>query len=196
MSRYGPSHKAESKERILQEAGRLFKEQGYAATGLQGVMANADLTVGAFYAHFASKEALLAEVLDRGLVQIRTLLLAGLEDTHGFPFVAEVARRYLSRLHRDHPEEGCTLPALAPELSRQGEATKATFEAAFLSIIAELEPHLPDREAAGLTRRDRALALAGLLVGGLTLARAVKSPALSDRILLACRRFATAEDSR
>lgn len=159
-------------------------------------MAESALTVGGFYAHFESKEALFAEVFQRSLLQTRAMLLSGLEDSRGFPFVAEVARRYLSRAHRDHPAEGCALPALAPELARQSEETKAGFERLFRQIVDDFEPHLPERSGSQLTRRDRALALAALLVGGLTLSRAVKSKELSDRILLACRRFAVAEDNQ
>lgn len=196
MSRYGPAHKAETRQKILENAGRLFRGQGFAATGIQGLMAESALTVGGFYAHFESKEALFAEVFQRSLLQTRAMLLSGLEDSRGFPFVAEVARRYLSRAHRDHPAEGCALPALAPELARQSEETKAGFERLFRQIVDDFEPHLPERSGSQLTRRDRALALAALLVGGLTLSRAVKSKELSDRILLACRRFAVAEDNQ
>lgn len=196
MSRYGPAHKAETRQKILENAGRLFRGQGFAATGIQGLMAESALTVGGFYAHFESKEALFAEVFQHSLLQTRAMLLSGLEDSRGFPFVAEVARRYLSRAHRDHPAEGCALPALAPELARQSEETKAGFERLFRQIVDDFEPHLPERSGSQLTRRDRALALAALLVGGLTLSRAVKSKELSDRILLACRRFAVAEDNQ
>lgn len=196
MSRYGPERKAQTRQKILENAGRLFRGQGFAATGIQGLMAESELTVGGFYAHFESKEALFAEVFQRSLLQTRAMLLSGLEDTHGFSFVAEVARRYLSRVHRDHPAEGCALPTLAPELARQSDETKADFERLFRQIVDDFEPHLPDRPSTGLTRRDRALALAALLVGGLTLSRAVKSKELSDRILLACRRFAVAEDTQ
>src|SRR5207249_3474401 len=116
--------------------------------------------------------------------------------THGFPFVREIGKRYLSRLHRDAVAEGCVLPSLASEVSRQTEETRGIFEDCFKEMLDELEPHMPDTPQAGLTRRDRAIAVAALLLGGLILARATKSKSLSDRILLACQRFAVAEEPK
>jgi TetR/AcrR family transcriptional regulator, transcriptional repressor for nem operon len=188
VTRYGPEHKAETRQRILESAGRLFRRQGFAATGLQGLMADSNLTVGGFYAHFESKEALFAEVFAKALEKTRVLLLAGLEDTKGEPFVREIARRYLSRAHRDLPADGCAIPALAAELARQSEGTRAGFDVLLEEMLADFEPHLPSSKSLGA--KDRALALAALMVGGMTLARAVNDRALSDRILLACRKLA------
>lgn len=193
MTRYAPGHKDETRERILSTAARVFRSEGYAATGVAKVMAAADLTVGGFYAHFASKETLLAEVLSRSLERTRTVLLAGIDDVRGFPLVREVARRYLSRLHRDAPEEGCVLPPLVPEVSRQSDETREVLENYLRAILDEVEKRGPEASPA-ISRRDRAIALVALMVGGLALSRAVKSKELSDRILLACRRFAAVED--
>lgn len=194
MTRYAPEHKDETRQKILDAAAKLFRSEGYAASGVAKVMGAAELTVGGFYAHFASKEALLAEVMSRSLEMTRTVLMAGLEETRGFPFVREVARRYLSRLHRDLPSEGCALPPLLPEISRQTAGTKEVLEDYLQQLVAEFEERLPGDTK--LSKRDRALALVALLTGGMALARAVKSPELSDRILLACRRFAVAEDEK
>ena len=94
MARYAPGHKQQTRERILQSAGRLLRTRGYAQSGVAQLMGASDLTVGGFYAHFASKEALFGEVLQRSLTDLSSLLLAGLEDVKGVPFVREVARRY------------------------------------------------------------------------------------------------------
>jgi TetR/AcrR family transcriptional repressor of nem operon len=192
MARYAPGHKQQTRERILQSAGRLLRTRGYAQSGVAQLMGASDLTVGGFYAHFASKEALFGEVLQRSLTDLSSLLLAGLEDVKGVPFVREVARRYLSRAHRDATEHGCALPALLSEVSRQSDETRTAFEGFLLGLLEAIEPHM--HESPKLTRADRAIALAALLVGGITFARAVKDKELSDRILLACKRFAVAED--
>ena len=78
MARYGATHKADTHRRILDAAGRLFRTEGFAATGIAKVMAAADLTVGGFYAHFAGKESLLAEVLTQSAAHTKSLLYAGL----------------------------------------------------------------------------------------------------------------------
>jgi TetR/AcrR family transcriptional repressor of nem operon len=191
--RYAKEHKNETRARILDAAGRLLRKRGYAATGVADLMGASELTVGAFYGHFGSKEALFAEVVARSLDGIGDTLLAGLDDARGYPFVREIARRYLSRAHRDAPGDGCALPALAPEVARSSDATRVMFERHVESLLALFEPHLPERSHGGLSRKDRAIALAALCIGGMTLARAVKSKELSDRILLACKRFATAD---
>jgi TetR/AcrR family transcriptional repressor of nem operon len=189
MARYLPGHRDQTRRKILETATQLFRTDGYAKSGVAKVMAGAGLTVGGFYAHFASKEALLSEVLQVALDQTERVLLAGLDDSSGLPFVREVARRYLSRRHRDTPEQGCALPSLLGEIGRQSDETREVFEEFFLKLLRSFEPHLADNSG-----RDRAIALAALLVGGLSLARAVKSKELSDRILLACKRFAVAKE--
>ncbi len=186
MTRYPVEHRAETHRRILAAAGRLFRTEGYAASGLVKVMSAAGLTVGGFYAHFDSKESLLAEVLGESLATTRNVLLAGLEDLQGRAFVAELMRRYLSRAHRDLPADGCSLPSLTGEVARQSEATRQVFQDYLERLIAPVEAHMS---------RDRALALICLAVGGIMFARAVKDRELSDRILLACRRFAVGEEN-
>ncbi len=193
MGRYPSSRKAETHGRIVSAAGQLFRTDGYVGTGVAKLMGAAGLTVGGFYAHFESKEALLREVLAEALQQTRHVLLAGLDDVEGEAFVQEVARRYLSRQHRDEVASGCAIPSLAPDVARRGEDTQAEFEAYFRKLTAALEPHLAE-VTDELSPRDRVYALTALLVGGLTLSRAVKSKKLSDRILLACRRFATVKE--
>ena len=181
MSRYPLSQKKETHEKILSHAGRLFRTEGYAATGVAKVMSAAGLTVGGFYAHFASKEALLAEVLTESLATTKNVLLAGMDELEGKEFVRELMRRYLSRAHRDLPADGCALPSLTGEVSRQSEETREVFQDYFERLIAPF---------AARVSKDRALALVCLAVGGVMFARAVKDKELSDRILMACRRFA------
>ncbi len=61
--RYAPDHKAKTRGKILAAAGRVFRRLGYHAAGVDRVMEEAGLTSGGFYAHFESKEALLAEAI-------------------------------------------------------------------------------------------------------------------------------------
>jgi TetR/AcrR family transcriptional regulator, transcriptional repressor for nem operon len=185
MARYPAVQKRETHQRILDAAGRLFRTEGYAATGVAKVMSAAGLTVGGFYAHFASKEALLAEVLTESLAATRNVLLAGIEDLEDDAFVRELMRRYLSRAHRDLPADGCALPSLTGEVSRQSEETRQVFQDYLERLIAPF---------ADRVSKDKAIALICLAVGGVMFARAVKDKELSDRILMACRRFAAGEE--
>src|SRR5262245_42127997 len=187
--RYHPGQKDQTRRRILAAAGRRFKEKGYAGAGLQELMRSADLTVGGFYAHFASKEALLAESFELALDENTRLLFAGLEELEGEAWLREVARRYLSRLHRDQVADGCPAPAMAAEIARAGPETREAFERSLRRCLDEMVSRVPGR--AGLEPEDRALATMSLLVGGILLSRAVAERTLSDRILMACRRMAS-----
>src|SRR5215216_5570065 len=112
--RYAPDHNDATRERILEAASRLFREHGIAAVGLAKIMAEADLTVGTFYTHFKSKEALLKEALLRSLQSRNAELERAL-------------RAYLSPEHRDAPGAGCPAAALASEVARHPRATRQTF---------------------------------------------------------------------
>jgi AcrR family transcriptional regulator len=176
--RYAPEHNEATRERILEAASRLFREHGIAAVGLAKVMAEADLTVGTFYTHFKSKEALLRETLLRALRARHEELERALRAGH----LEMALRAYLSPEHRDAPGTGCPVAALASEVARHPRATRQTF-------ASQVEPSL-DALAEGLSKRrgekvgrPEAAALLGLLVGTLQLARATPDRAESGAIL-------------
>lgn len=189
--RYLPRQKQRTHRKIVSAAARRFRQRGFHRSGVDLVMKTAGLTPGGFYAHFDSKEALLAETLDLAEREMRDRLLAELEALAGVEWLQEVVRRYLSRTHRDEPAGGCVLPALAAEAPRLGRRGRAALESYITRLADELEPRTPGRT--GLEPRDRVLATLALCAGGLMLARAVRDPVLSDRILRACRHLAVPE---
>jgi TetR/AcrR family transcriptional repressor of nem operon len=184
--RYSPDHKEKTRARILESATTAFRRHGYHATGVDTVMEEAGLTAGGFYAHFASKDALLAEALEYYSTKASGKLTAGLEDRSGAEWVELMVDRYLATGHRARPETGCPLPSLAAEVSRAGEAPRRAFERLVSDLIAKIATHLPQGEDGD----DRAIVMAALCVGGMTLARGVHDPGFSDHILAACRDFA------
>src|SRR4051812_10521009 len=118
--RYAPGHNEATRDRIVKVASRLFREDGIAATGLATIMAESDLTVGTFYTHFKSKEALVRETLQRALQIRQEELEQALRDGD-----LELAiRAYLSPEHRDGPGTGCPTAALVPEVARHPRATR------------------------------------------------------------------------
>jgi TetR/AcrR family transcriptional repressor of nem operon len=185
--RYTKEHKEETRRRILNAAARLFRERGYEGAGLDAIMSEAGLTAGGFYAHFTSKEALFSEAMGAALTEARTPGARRLSSADGGDPLLNLVRGYLSRSHRDHPEQGCPLPVLTPDVARSGEATREGYERQFLNYLAEIESLLPEGTGA---ERDRALALIAQCVGGLMLSRAVMDEELSNRILKACRNAA------
>jgi TetR/AcrR family transcriptional repressor of nem operon len=183
--RYAPEHNEETRERILEAASRLFRKHGIAAVGLAKIMAEADLTVGTFYTHFKSKEALLREALLRSLqdrnAELGQALLGG--------DLEMAVRAYLSPEHRDAPGTGCPVAALASEVARHPRATRDTFAAHIepsLDVLAEL---LSARRGKEVGRADAA-AFLGLLIGTLQLARATPDRRESSAILEAGVRVA------
>ena len=175
--RYAPEHNEETRERILAAASRLFREHGIAAVGLAKIMAEAELTVGTFYTHFKSKEALLKDALVQSLQtheQLRQALGRG--------DLEMAVRAYLSPEHRDAAGTGCPVAALGAEVARHPRATRHT-------LVSQLEPSLDAVAALLSTRRGKkvsradAAAFFGLLVGTLQLARATPDRAESGAIL-------------
>lgn len=177
--------KEQSRQRIIDSAGCHLKESGIAGTSVAGVMDGAGMTVGGFYAHFPSKQALVVEALTSSFRKARDVLHAGLEGKSGSEWVSAVARRYLSRSHRDAPAHGCPLPATAGELARADQSVRNALAGELGSSVSELEQKL--LEAGVDSPRGEALAALSLMVGGMTLARALKGTPLSDEVLIACR---------
>ena len=176
--RYASEHNEETRERILEVASRLFREHGIAAVGLAKIMADAGLTVGTFYTHFKSKEALVRESLLRSL-DARHEELEQLLQTSD----AEVLiRAYLCPEHRDEPGTGCLIATLAPEVARHPRATRQTFATHNARTLDALARWLSSRNGKKVDRYDAA-AFMGLLSGTLQIARATPDRAESDAIL-------------
>ncbi len=175
--------KEETGAEILRSAQRLFRTQGFSRTSVARVMKGAGLTVGGFYAHFRSKQALVAHAVQRTMAEMRERLTAGLSEKSPRRRLAGALERYLSAEHRDRPEEGCPMPATLGEIARGGAPLRRL-------LATELEEHA--RALGGTTDRDTAMAALALMVGGLSLSRAVAGTPLSDEILAACVRFGRA----
>lgn len=182
-------HKTRTHARIVEVAARAFRERGVEPVAIADVMRAAGLTHGGFYAHFDSKDALVAEATAQGLADSRREFLAEAAEANPQAPLREAIRRYVSRAHRDNRAGGCALPALAAEIAREPAEVRAAFTTALEEFVAQLMDYVPGETAEA--RRDAALVLASGMAGAVALARAIEDPALSDRLLLAARRFYT-----
>lgn len=178
--RYPDEHKAQTRQRIIDEASRRFRSEGVEATGLQTLMKALGLTHGGFYAHFKSKEELVEIALQAASDQLAEV--AG-ETFRGPNALANFIDDYLSEQHRDHPERGCPFPTLSAELGARGRPSPTT-DRALTQRLERLEKVLPAEHPA-----DQAVATLATLVGALLLSRSVADPALSERILESTRRY-------
>jgi AcrR family transcriptional regulator len=176
--RYGKNQKPATRQRILQAAGRRFKQDGIDGAGVAGVMSDAGLTNGAFYAHFSSKEDLVANVLADQLRTQRESLDSESPDREG---LEAFVRFYLSPAHRDQAADGCPSAALLDEIARRPDATRQVFTNELMGVIDDIATRLDPTDIAAA--RTDALTVFGLMVGTLQLARALTDPDLSDQLL-------------
>lgn len=169
---------AENRQRIVEAAARLFRDDGFDGVGLDAIMKEAELTHGGFYGHFASKDALMAEAmahaLDRSTAWQQRL-----------GSLAELVAGYLSDRHRTDRANGCAVAALGADIARQNPALRKTMTAGVRHQIDRIVSLL--KQGTRAARRRRAIATYAGMVGALTLARAVDDPALAREILTAAR---------
>jgi TetR/AcrR family transcriptional repressor of nem operon len=179
--RYKPEHKQETHRRIVEAAGREFRTHGFEGVGIAKLMAGLDLTHGGFYAHFADKEALIAEssvaVLDESLDTMLHALQRG-----GFPALLDY---YLSEEHRDHPYAGCILPTLAAELARHPSASREAFTEKLTRVYHAIAEYMPGQTHA--QKLEKVHVMFAAMVGAMSLARAVSDPAFSAATLRSTR---------
>jgi len=183
--------KQHTNETILQSAARLLRERGISGARVADVMKGAGLTVGGFYAHFASKEALIDTTLRRTAREMRARLFARLDAKPEADRAEVVLKRYLSAAHRDDVAGGCVFPAVVGEVATTANEHAEVLGEELDAFAGELETYLPAPGPGGdkLPRRQLALATLALMYGGLSLARAVRGTPLSDEIIRACRAF-------
>lgn len=180
MARYGTGHKAETRQRIVSQAGARLKQDGIDGSGLAGLMSDAGLTNGAFYAHFASKDALVATVVADQLAAQRDALAA---MPPGPAVLESFVRDYLSPPHRDAPAAGCPSAALIDEIARGSDDVRTAYAAGADQILDQIAARLDPADPRAARRR--AIGLYTLLFGTLQLARALPDPTTSDEVLRA-----------
>ncbi|KUL29692.1 TetR/AcrR family transcriptional regulator [Actinoplanes awajinensis] len=178
MARYGKEHKEVTRRRIVKSAGRRLKKDGLDGSGVTTLMADAGLTNGAFYAHFASKDDLVAATIADQLQEQQVLLRQLADEPDGF---TRFVRAYLSPGHRDDAEEGCPSGALLGEVARSSPAIRRAYSTGILGVADDLAALMtPGAPAAG---RRQALGCIAILVGTLQLARAIDDPQESEAVL-------------
>jgi TetR/AcrR family transcriptional regulator, transcriptional repressor for nem operon len=168
-------------ERIVDAAARAIRRSGYDGTSVVDIMKQVGLTHGGFYAHFASREAMLAEAADR----------AGAESVAATAHIAVTAppeealqrlvNAYLSKEHVRNIEGGCSVAALGSEMPRQAPKVRRAATRRIKEMIEVVARHVPGSTQANA--RDCALVIVSAMVGALLLARAVDDPKLSDALL-------------
>lgn len=177
--------KAASHERILSEAAGQIREAGLESVSVGPLMRSAGLTHGGFYGHFDSRAELLVQALERALRDGAAASSFAPVDGQA-PDFADSVRRYLSRSHRDARRSGCAIAALAADVARADEPTRAVMSAHLERVAGQLAT------AMGTEDRDRAMFALSALIGALLVSRVLTDPAQSDALLAEARRQVTA----
>ena len=169
--------KEASHDRIVSVAARAIRRSGYDGTGVADIMKEAGLTHGAFYAHFPSREAMLAEAAGRACTESAAAAAKAASDEPSGQALPAMLRAYLSPEHVAHAEMGCPLAALGSETPRQAAEVRRVITRHLKEMSDLVARQLPDwgQPAA----HERALVTVATMVGTLLLARAVDEPALS-----------------
>lgn len=180
MARYSKDRKGETRRRIVDMASRQFRAGGVDGVGIASLMAEAGLTNGGFYAHFASKEDLVREAVVEALAGVS--MDHGLVEGSGDADLRRFIDFYLSPAHRDNVAEGCAMAALVPELSRRPSAARNAFQASGKAMIDRIAEALP--APIGIADRlPQAFMVFSSMMGVLQMARFVSDKSLSDGIL-------------
>jgi len=181
------SKKQETRERILRAAARAIRKHGYEGVGVAEVMKDAGLTHGGFYAHFASRDALLAAAVDQaGAESTENLSRAVAAAKPGAELMALIDT-YLDDRHVAAPEHGlgCAIAAAGSEVPRQQAEVRRAASRRIKELIGFVERQFP--EWGKRVARDKAMGIVAGMVGALMLARAVDDPQLSKAIRKSAR---------
>jgi TetR/AcrR family transcriptional regulator, transcriptional repressor for nem operon len=179
--------KEASHERIVSVAARAIRRSGYDGTGVADIMKEAGLTHGAFYAHFPSRDAMLAEAANRACADAAATTAHVVASAPPKQALATLLRAYLSREHIEQVESGCPLAALGSETPRQPAEVRRATTRHVKEMIDLVARQSPDWGQPGA--HERALVTVAAMVGTLLLARAVDEPALSQSLCEAAVKY-------
>jgi TetR/AcrR family transcriptional repressor of nem operon len=179
--RYKPEHKAEVHRKIVKDASRRVRSEGLNGAALAAVMHDTGLTHGGFYKHFENKDELLMESLKEGFRDIIDTLVRAAEQSPPGEAWKSIVKTYLRAEMCDHPERGCPLVALAPELARVDKTMKPQIVAELVNYKSRMVPFMPGRE---LADKERAFfAIFSTMIGAVEIARLIPDPAARDKVL-------------
>jgi len=186
--RYPPDQKAKAKQAILQAGARALRTNGFNGIGVDGLAASAGVTSGAFYSNFSNKEALLDDV-------IATCLGEPFIDTENGSLTERQDRlkqwlaMYISAEHRADPASGCVMPTLSADVARSNPKIRTTYQRKMLTLIDKMSNVL---DGAAPVRETRAWSIVAMMIGAITIARAMPDGEVADRALDAALQTASA----
>jgi TetR/AcrR family transcriptional repressor of nem operon len=185
--RYRPEHKVKIHQKIVKDASRRVRAKGLAGAAVSAVMQDSGLTHGGFYKHFGSKDELLIESLKESFRDIIDTLVRAAEQSSPAEAWKTIVKTYLRQEMCDHPEHGCPLAVLAPELARVDRRMKPQIVAELVNYKSRMLPFMPGRRTAD---KERAFfAIFSTMIGAVEIARMLPDPATREKVLGNTRDF-------
>jgi TetR/AcrR family transcriptional repressor of nem operon len=172
------------RRRIVDAASRKLRAEGLKGATIANVLGDAGLTHGTFYAHFESKEALLAEAFVTAAAQTSERWIKGVSDLPMKRGVGLLLTRNLGTAHLRNLETGCPFVAAGAEVWRGNSELRAAYQQSMLAVARKVASSLGNQGD-----MDLALAIHAICIGGLTMARSALDEKVALRIMRACRKL-------
>ncbi len=185
--RYPAEHKAEVRQKILNDASRRVRSEGLTGAAVATVMRDTGLTHGGFYKHFESKDELLLESIRESFREIADKLAAVAEQSRSEAPWKAIVKAYLSLEYCHHIERGCPLPALAPEMARVDSGMRGQIFTELLKYKDRMVPFMPGRRT---QEKERSFfVIFSTMVGAVEITRMLPDRAAQERVLSSTREF-------
>ena len=185
--RYRAGHKVEVHEKIVKDASRRVRVEGFNGAAVAVVMQDAGLTHGGFYKHFRSKDDLLVESLGEAFREITDTLVRAAEQSPPGEAWKAIVSTYLRPEMCERPERGCPLPALGPELARVDKRMKPGIVAELVNYKSRMVPYMPGRRTRD--KESAFFAIFSTMIGAIEIARLLPEPAMRQKVLGSARDF-------
>jgi TetR/AcrR family transcriptional regulator, transcriptional repressor for nem operon len=187
VMRYQPGHKAEIHKKIVKDASRRVRSDGLNGAAVATVMADTGLTHGGFYKHFGSKDDLLVESLREGFREIEDRLVQAAELSSPGEGWKAIVKAYLRPEHCQHPDRGCPLATLGPELARVDKRIKPQIVAELVNYKSRMVSFMPGRRIAD---KERAFfAIFSTMIGAIEIARLLPDRTMQEKVLAHAQEF-------
>ena len=183
--RYESEHKTHTRDRIVRHAARKLRAEGLNGPGVASVMKASGLTVGGFYKHFRNKDELLAEAIAQGFAESREKISSSLQNVPAEDRWKELVRLYLSPEHCDHPDSGCPVAALAPEMARTTTGVRKRVSGLLKDRGERWVEFMPGGTAA--ERERNFFVILSAMAGAVSIARILTEPADRQIVLAGVR---------
>ncbi len=185
--RYPPEHKAEIRQKILNDASRRVRAEGLTGAGVAAVMRDTGLTHGGFYKHFESKDELLLEALRETFRETADKLTTVAERSGADAPWKAIVKTYLSLEYSHRIDQGCPLPALAPEMARVDAGMRSQISKELAQYKNRMVPFMPGRRTQEKERNF--LVIFSTMIGAVEIARMLPDRAAQERVLSSTREF-------